>query len=252
MREFRRSFLGAALAAGIAIGIFPTSASQSLGEELRIAHDRRFPPFVEVVDGASRGLAVDLLRAAAARAGVKITFVPVPFEEVQKTLADGRADAIFPLAINPERQRLFDFSAPLLVTGGGLFVRAPAPAPATFDGLAGRTVVTPKTGPLAAYIAKNAAAVKLVVVSDYDESLRMLMSGEADAAALNFQAGARIANRLYSGKISVPDRLFLELPLAVAVPKGKGESVLAKIDAGLQAIRGDGSWQKINAEWTGR
>jgi ABC-type amino acid transport substrate-binding protein len=33
--------------------------------------------------------------------------------------------AIVPLAITAERQQTFDFSAPILMTGGALFVRAP-------------------------------------------------------------------------------------------------------------------------------
>ena len=69
-------------------------------------------------DGKSEGLAVDILRAAAARAGVEVQFVAVPFEQVHLTLADGRAEAVFPLTITPERRQLFDFTEGLLVAGG--------------------------------------------------------------------------------------------------------------------------------------
>jgi polar amino acid transport system substrate-binding protein len=66
-------------------------------EPVRIAHDQDFPPFAEVTDGNSEGLTVDILRAAAARAGVDVQFVPVPFDQRQLTLEDGRAEAYFPL-----------------------------------------------------------------------------------------------------------------------------------------------------------
>lgn len=220
-------------------------------ETLRVAHDQRFPPFAEVKDGKSEGLAVDVLRAAAEKAGIELVLVAVPFAEVQKTLEDGRADAVFPLAINPERAKSFDFSAPLVVTGGALFVRAPEATPA-FGSLAGKTVTTPRTGPLAGYIEKNFPNVKLVVTADYDESLKQLMGGQADAAALNFQAGAKIAALLFPGKVTEPRELFWELPLAVAVPKGKGADTIAKLDAGLKAIRADGTGQKINDKWMGK
>jgi polar amino acid transport system substrate-binding protein len=229
-----------------AIGVVPAT-----GEPVRIAHDQRFPPFAEAKDGRSEGLAVDVLRAAAAKAGVEIVLVPVPFVEVQKTLQDGRAEAIFPLAINPERAKLFDFSAPLVVTGGALFVRAGEPTP-DFAALAGKTVTTPRTGPLADYIARRFPDVKLVVTADYDESLKQLVGGQADAAALNFQAGARIAAVLFPGKVTEAKSLFWELPLAVAVPKGKGAEFVAKLNAGLAAVRADGSWQAINNRWMGR
>src|ERR1700742_4587009 len=84
-------------------------------QTIRVAHDQRFPPFAEVKDGKSEGLAVDILNAAAQKAGLTIVYVPVPFEEIQRTLEDGRANAAFPLAINPERRQTFDFTAPLVI-----------------------------------------------------------------------------------------------------------------------------------------
>ena len=66
-------------------------------ERVRVAHDRCFPPFAEVRDGRSEGLAVDIFRAAAAHAGIEVELVPVSFEQRQVTLEDGRAEAYFPL-----------------------------------------------------------------------------------------------------------------------------------------------------------
>ena len=48
---------------------------------VRIAHDQGFPPFAEVKDGKSEGLAVHILRAASTRAGVKVNFVPVSSDQ---------------------------------------------------------------------------------------------------------------------------------------------------------------------------
>jgi polar amino acid transport system substrate-binding protein len=116
---------------------------------VHIAHQNNFPPFIYVKDGKSVGLLVDILQAAAEREGIEIAFVPVPFAQVHGTLTDGRAEAIVPLAITPERQKSYDFSAPLVTSGGALFVRAPSPTPASLATLSGKTVVTPKTGPFA-------------------------------------------------------------------------------------------------------
>lgn len=176
-------------------------------------------------------------------------FVAVPFPQIQPSLESGKADAIFPLAINAERQKTLDFSQPLLMTGGALFVRAPEATPADLAALAGKVIVTPKTGPLAGYIAKNAPEANLVVTADYDESLEKLMNGSADAAALNFQVGTILANRSYPGQITLPESLFLELPLAVAVPKGENDELLAQINEGLSLAATDGSIDKISARW---
>src|SRR3974390_1558778 len=111
--------------------------SQAMAQPVRIAHDQNFPPFSMSIDGNSQGLAVDILRAAAARAGIEIVFVPVPFDQRQLTLENGQADAYFPLSITPERQQSFDFSEVLVVTGGSVFVRAPNVPPDALDALSG-------------------------------------------------------------------------------------------------------------------
>ena len=141
---------------------------------------------------------------------------------------------------------------PLLPTGGALFVRAPEKTPASLAAIAGKTVTTPRTGPLAAYLQKNAPDAKLIVTANYDESLAQLVSGQADVAALNFQTGAQLAARLHPGKITPPDRLFWELPFAIAMPKGKSADALRKLDAGIAAIRADGTFERINAEFLKR
>lgn len=77
---------------------------------VRFAHDLGFPPFAERVATGSSGMIVDLLRVCGTRAGFRAEFVAVPFDEVKETIKDGRADAIFPLGINPERRKIFDFT----------------------------------------------------------------------------------------------------------------------------------------------
>ena len=215
----------------------------------RIAHNDSLPPLVHVEDGKSVGLAVDIVRAAAERAGMEVAFLPVSIAAQVPTLNEGRADALM-CASTPERQQSLDFSAPVVMTGGALYVRSPAPIPESLASLAGKNVVTPRTGPLADFIRKNAPAVHLVVTEDYEESLSRIVNGQADAAALNFSAGGRIAAKLFPGQVSQPKTMFYEQPFAVCVPKGKSGDIIAQLNAGLTAIRADGTWRRINHRWT--
>jgi polar amino acid transport system substrate-binding protein len=198
-----------------------------MAEPVGIAYADVFPPFTELKDGKAEGLAVEIVRAAAGRAGIEVEFVNVPFEQVQRTLEDGRAEAVFPLTITPERLARFDFSDPFLVTGGALFVRAPDSTP-------------------------HAPELKLVITKDYEESLSRLVKGEADVAALGFHVGISIAGRLYPGQVTLPQNMFTELPFAVAVAKGQRGQFLTQLNAGITAIRADGTWQRINNQWTGK
>lgn len=242
-----KKWIGNIAGAGLVLGTTGLAA-----QTVRVAHAESFPPYAEAREGKSEGMAVDILRAAAAKAQLQLQFVIVPFEQLQRTLEDGRAGAIFPTGITPERRKTLDFSAALLSTGGSVYVRAPATAPDELSALAGKTVVTPRTGPLAGYIEKNAPSVKVVRTASYEESLGLLVDGRADAAALNSHVGGRIADKLYPGKVNVARRMFLEVPLAVAVAKGTQGGTLGKLDAALAAMRADGTWEQINQRWVGR
>jgi polar amino acid transport system substrate-binding protein len=242
--------IGRALA--LALLCLSMSSPGQAAEPIRIAANNILPPFAEAKDGVTMGLVVDIVRAAAERAGYDVDFLPVPLEQMEASLRDGRAVAAIPVAASPERRERMDFSDTLLMTGGALYVRAPEPTPASLQALAGKTVVTPRTGPLTAFIQKTTPEVKLVVTDDYEQSLARVVGGEADAAALNLQAGALLAARLHPGKLTVPRAMFLELPFGAAVLKGRHGEFLSRFNAGLAAIRADGTWDRINEKWMER
>jgi len=218
-------------------------------ETVRVAHQAQFSPFIFVKDGKTQGLVADILNAAAAREGITIVFVPVSLADQLETLTNGTADALAPLGITPERLKSYDFTAALVVTGGALFVRSPRPAPTGLAALAGKTIVTPRTGPFVAFIEQNFPDVRVVPTTDYVDSLDRVVSGQADAAALNIQVGAGMVAASYSGRITVPSTMFEQVPLALAVTKGQHAELLGRLDAGLAAIRADGTLKHIEDEW---
>jgi ABC-type amino acid transport substrate-binding protein len=237
---------------GIALVCLAMSGQSEAAEQVRIAYNNILPPFAETKDGKAAGLVVDIVQAAAERAGYGVEFVPVPLEQMESSLRDGRALAMMPAAATAERRERMDFSETLLMTGGALYVLAPNPTPASLQALAGKTVVTPRTGPLAAFIQKTAPDVNLVVTEDYETSLARVVHGDADAAALNYQTGAMLAARLHPGKLTVPRIMFLELPFGAAVLKGQNAEFLSRFNEGLKAIRADGTWDRINKNWMGQ
>ena len=46
--------------------------------------------------------------------------------------------------------------------------------------------------------------------------------------------------------------MFYEQPLALGVPKGQSAKIIGQLDAGLAAIRADGTWKQINDRWLGQ
>lgn len=88
---------------------FSLSVPCEAAEQVRIAHNNLLPPFAEVKDGKTVGLVVDIFRTAAERAGYSVEFLPVPIEQMELALNDGRARAALPMAITPERPRKAEF-----------------------------------------------------------------------------------------------------------------------------------------------
>lgn len=208
-------------------------------DRITVAVEDSFAPFVQVEAGRVAGLAIDALDALAKTAGLEIDYLPAPAARIPALIAEGRADAAFPLAINPERLAVFDFSDPVLVTGGGFFVAAPAPAPTALAELQRARIATPATGPLAAHLRRHAPEMTLVPTADYIEPLRLVASGEVDAAALNLEAGRILAEQHFPGRITLPSGHFLKLPLALGVPKQGAEAspLLRRINAAITAAR---------------
>jgi polar amino acid transport system substrate-binding protein len=239
--------------AALVLALLCLSASPAAAETVRIAHPL-LAPFIYVQDDKTTGLVADILRAAAAREGIDIVFVPESPAQLGETLTDGTADAIAPAPINPER---YDFTTAFIVTGGALFVRAPNPTPSGFEALSGKTVVTPEGGPFVSFIKQKFPRVIVAPTSassmtnEYVESLDRVVDGRADAAALNIQEGTRVVAASYAGKITVPTTMFLQLSLGLAVAKGQHADLLKRFDEGLAAIRADGTLQTIEDKWKG-
>jgi polar amino acid transport system substrate-binding protein len=221
-------------------------------EPLRIGHDAPFEPFAIIENERSTGLILDVVAEAMKRMQRDYAFVVLKLDESDRALAEGKIDALAFKGDTPQRRQQFDFSAPIVVSGGALFTRAGTPAAKSLKDFAGKTVVTPRRGPLAAQIEKAAPDVKVLPSTGYEESLDWVLAGKADAAALNFQAGLRMARQKHPGKFTLPSEPYISIALAFAVAKGRHAELLRGFDATLAAMKSDGAFKAIEARWLGR
>lgn len=213
---------------------------------IRLAHIESFEPFAAVQDGKSEGLAVDIITAALELVSYKVEFIGVEQDKEKDFLKEGKVDGLAFFGMNPERKQVYDFSDPYLMTGGALFVKAPNPASTDLRDFEGKTVATPEKGPLAGYIRKNYPEVKLLTdVKDYSETLQVVVEGKADAAALNTQSGAVLAQKEFPAQFSMPDEGFLAVPIGIGVIKGEHVEFLNKFNEGLKIILKDGTYDRL-------
>lgn len=204
---------------------------------IRIGYNPDFAPFAALKDGQAVGSVIERLVPALEAAGLEATFVPVPLPEMKARLLAGDVDALAGVGMAGERQDIFAFSKPLVVTGGAWIAAADSGWPGDDDLRAaapGRwRVVTPALGPLVAPIRERFPDLDLTVCEDYPSALQAVLDGHADAAALNLHVGCLMAQRDHPGQFRMPETPFVTLPLGLAVPSGDPAGLLPRIDAHL-------------------
>jgi ABC-type amino acid transport substrate-binding protein len=217
---------------------------------VRLVFPDPFPPFAVSARGNPEGLALEIIHNAFTKVAYRVIFFPEKMTSIKKLLRDGGLDGAAVMGVHAERRKVYDFSDPYLVSGGALFTEAPNPTFSDLGAFAGKTVTTPERGPLAGYIRKHFPQVHLLTVNDYPETLETVLDKKADAAALNLHAGRQLASRLFPDRFSLPERAFVDVPLAIAVLKNQRSALLKKFNEGLRHIKEDGSYSAILKKWS--
>jgi polar amino acid transport system substrate-binding protein len=265
----------AAMAAGIMMAAgsaeaqtrIPAGATASPGV-LALAADFAAAPnqFIRP-DGTRDGLNVDMCGALAEKLGAKLEWTNLAFPGLvpglQAKRFDGLCTAIF---INPDRLRIMNM-VPYVAWGEGLMVPANAAlgtckptmgdaasyAPC-FDELSGKTVAVAAGGTtnnnLKAQsdrlVAAGKAAITIRAFDTNADAIQAVASRQADAGYLNDPQGAFFANRTPGYKIAWAG--FASNQLALATLK-ENPGLADAFVAGLEAMKADGSYQKILEKW---
>jgi polar amino acid transport system substrate-binding protein len=215
----------------------------------KIGFDVPFEPFGLLQDGKPAGLLVELVASLLDRAGIAHEFETMPLAETESALFGGRVDALAFKGVTPERLATMTFSAPLIVSGGATFTRLDLAPSTDLADYAGKTLVTPRKGPLWAHVEKHHPAITLIDGDSYQGSFALLASGKADVAALNLHVGVAIAKRLYPGELRLPSAPYLPLPIAFAIAKNGPIELIEAINATLPVAQRDGTYQRIYDRW---
>jgi APA family basic amino acid/polyamine antiporter len=104
--------------------------------QIRVGVEPSFAPFAfEDHDGKLSGFDIDLMNAAAAKAGVKVVYQPTSLMHMIDAVRNGQVDAaICALSVTPERQKSVEFTKPYIERGGlALLVRNGSPIKSVND-----------------------------------------------------------------------------------------------------------------------
>lgn len=90
---------------------------------IRVAADNNFPPWLyRDGDGKLRGFIADEWRLFEQHTGIEVELEGMQWGQVQDALRSGRADVIDMIYRTPERESLYDFSAPYATLPVGIYV----------------------------------------------------------------------------------------------------------------------------------
>lgn len=81
--------------------------------KLHVVSDDNYPPYLfRNTDGQVEGYLVDLWHLWERKTGIPVTLTATNWAEAQRMIADGRADLIDMIYHTPQREPLYEFSAP--------------------------------------------------------------------------------------------------------------------------------------------
>lgn len=219
--------------------------------KITVGINAEYPPF-EMVDAAGNivGFDADLVDAIAKAAGFEYEFVNTRWDGIFVALASGEFDAVCSAAtITEERLKTVDFSDPYFNAGQRIAVRAGETEIQTADDLDGKKVGVQlgTTGDIWLTEETGAEVVR------YDENtlaFQALAAGDVDAAVADGPVVVEIIQANPELNLKVLDGVYTDEFYGIAVRKDRPE-VLEAINAGLAAIKADGTYDAIYDKWFG-
>jgi PAS domain S-box-containing protein len=235
--------------AGALLGAMPSRlrAADAPGSPLVFVSDAQYPPYTYLDGEVPKGIGVDILDELARRLGRPIKIELMAWDKAQERVLRGEADGLFPMSITEARRQKFDFSAPVLELEFTAFTAAGRAEPTQIAALRGLRVAVTSGGFPRELLGKE-PGIRLSLVADYPEGFRLLKRGGVDAVVADrWVGGYELARNAVSG-VRSGETPLARIEAAVAVRKGEA-ALLAEIDRALEALRTDGTIDRIVRRW---
>ncbi|MBV2168351.1 MAG: basic amino acid ABC transporter substrate-binding protein [Bdellovibrio sp.] len=224
-----------------------TKKQEPTASELIVGTDAAYAPFEsETADKTVQGFDIDIIKAIAEKAGLKIKIVNTPWEGLFNQLESGDRDILISaITINEERRKVMDFSEPYFEAVQ--LIALPVSSKVTkFDELK-LLKVGVQTGTTGDEIASRLLGKSSQNIKRFEGTplaLQELTNGGVDAVvADNGVIDNFLKNNPKTFK-TVSDASFTKEHYGIAVRKGN-HNLLKKINEGLQAIKSDGTYDRL-------
>lgn len=229
------------------VGILAIQPSTAHADtDYTIATDTTFAPFeFQVKGGRYRGIDIDLLQAIAKKEHFTYQLKALSFNAAVQQLNAHQVDGVIAgMNVTPERRTTFDFSKPYY-TSGVVMAVAKGSSLKHLSGLTGKTVAL-KTGTAGATYAKSVQKQYGFKIKYFNDSNTMYNDVKVGNSVACFEDYPVMSYGIKNGiPLKIVSKQHNAGDYAFAVKKGSNAALLKKFNAGLAAIKADGSYQKI-------
>ena len=241
-----------ALAAGAALAITMAAcggAGSAGGDTLTIGIKYDQPGLGQKEGDTFKGFDVDVAKYVAKEMGFaedKVVFKETPSAQRETAIQGGQVALIFATySITDARKEKVSFAGPYFIAGQDLLVRSDNTDITGPDALNGKTLCSVTGSTPAEKIKKEyATTVKLFEQDTYSKCVEALIGSTVDAVTTdNVILAGFAAQPQYAGKLKVVGKPFSTEKYGVGLKKGDTE-LCGKVNAALEKMVSDGSWQK--------
>jgi polar amino acid transport system substrate-binding protein len=231
----------------ILVGLIASSCA-SPTTKIRVATDATWPPFEYINEQTKQveGFDIDVMNAIADKENLNIEFVNVGFDPLLAGMAQGTYDAaISSITITEDRAKDMLFSDPYFEAGQIVVVRKDNTTITGKDTLTGN--VGAQLGTTGSFEVEKIPAATLKTYDDIGLAFQDLMNGQINAVVSDNPLALGYVGK-NPDKLKAVGDIFTEENYGIAVAKGKTD-LLAKINAGLKAIKNEGLIEQYTEKW---
>ncbi len=219
-------------------------AGPAEAQTLRLTTEE-YPPF-NYTDTQTRtftGLATDLVKAVMDRAGVAYRIDPLPWQRAYQAALNQTDTCVFSTTVTEERQPLFRWVGPLVNNDWVLFA-APGStiAVASLDDARQYRIGGYQGDAVQVFLTQQGFTVD--AVAEDRLNVRKLTGGRIDLWATGSQLGPYLAQQEgVEGLRAI--HTFRSTEMGLACNPGVDEALIGRLNAALQALRADGTYETI-------
>ena len=230
------------------------SAAAPADKVMVAAANANFAPFESMTpEGKVQGFDADLIQAVAEKGGFQVRMVNTPWEGLFNGLNQGDSDLVISaVTITDARKQTMDFSEPYFEAKQLIAVRADSGVASLQDlkdlavgvqtGTTGDEVVSKLQGKTSANIKRFDTTP--LAMKELESGGVAAVVGDNGVVDHYLKNNSTTQLRLVADDTAVPEQY------GIVVRKGNTE-LLNKVNPGLQAIRADGTYDKIYTQWFG-